>query len=86
MRWHSESFHNKVERQKKWHIWFAWHPIYLDEIEKWIWLEKVERMIDWQFFGFPSYLCTNYTKYRLINYPLGEYSPRMTTGDRNDDK
>lgn len=44
---------NKKERQKKWHIWFAWYPICVKQTPdgdyKMVWLQNVYRCVYYQF-------------------------------------
>ena len=30
-------------KDKKWHVWFAWYPIFLSDSQEWAWLERVWR-------------------------------------------
>jgi hypothetical protein len=41
---------NELGKKQKWHKWFAWHPIKIDNVYadpqwvgKWVWLETIER-------------------------------------------
>jgi hypothetical protein len=36
MRW-------KPDHKRGWRPWFAWYPVYLEDIEKYVWLERVEK-------------------------------------------
>lgn len=38
MRWHSR-YHDT----DRWKPWFAWHPVYLADLDAWVWLEWVGR-------------------------------------------
>lgn len=42
MRWRVETLQQRSERQSKWHVWFAWHPV-SDNDGQWFWLERVLR-------------------------------------------
>lgn len=37
--------YDKYEMKKQWHIWFAWHPVWIDESI--YWLTKVKRKGRW---------------------------------------
>lgn len=41
MKWKSEA--NKIAEMFKWHEWFAWYPVILDDTAEWVWLEKIMR-------------------------------------------
>ena len=41
MKFYKESLYAKSERLRQWHVWFAWHPVRIDEYI--VWLEKVKR-------------------------------------------
>ena len=48
MRWATRQhvLTSKARRRSLWHHWFAWHPVVVtadDELENWVWLERVER-------------------------------------------
>lgn len=45
MQWRSETFEQKIARQRRWHKWFAWHPVRLesDGRSTKVWLEVVGR-------------------------------------------
>ena len=30
-------------RRTVWHTWFAWYPVYCENIASWVWLENVLR-------------------------------------------
>lgn len=42
MKFKIESVRVKSERNKKWHTWFAWYPVRINENEI-VWLESVRR-------------------------------------------
>lgn len=40
----------KWDRAGRWHKWFAWYPVPLDEggvEQRWAWLETIERKSNW---------------------------------------
>ena len=41
MKFYKESTYRKSEKLRQWHVWFAWHPVRIDE--NIVWLEKVKR-------------------------------------------
>ena len=45
MRFEFESFEEKTKRLAEWRNWFAWYPVYLDDVDKptIVWLETVQR-------------------------------------------
>lgn len=63
MKWHSENFTTKNARLAMWHKWFAWHPVYIDQAEKWVWLETIEVKKEW--YSFFPVICGYKTTYRL---------------------
>lgn len=56
MRWYGRIWN-------KWHVWFAWYPVKVDD-DQWVWLEYVERYryrSQYSFYGYS----TEY-KYKFI--------------------
>jgi hypothetical protein len=48
MRWATRQhvLTTKARRRSLWHQWFAWYPVVVkveDELDQWVWLERVER-------------------------------------------
>lgn len=45
MRFEFESYEEKKERLAKWRDWFAWYPVYLDDVDRptLVWLEVIQR-------------------------------------------
>ncbi len=31
------------EGKKQWHWWFAWRPVYVKDVDCWVWWQKVMR-------------------------------------------
>jgi len=37
---------SRAKQRSVWHRWFAWHPVIVsvkDEVDHWVWLERLER-------------------------------------------
>jgi hypothetical protein len=49
MRFKRETYRQKQARIGRWHRWFAWFPVVVDE--HWAWLEYVERQGDFDDYG-----------------------------------
>lgn len=47
MQWHRDNRKSVHRKRAEWKIWFAWHPVYFSEAEKYIWLEFIERRKFW---------------------------------------
>ncbi len=43
MKWHSESFADLKDRMSRWHLWFAWFPVFCFESSQTVRLENVKR-------------------------------------------
>lgn len=47
--WCGETWVAKRRRKKRWHLWFAWHPVCLENAagtrQCWFWLEIIERQL-----------------------------------------
>lgn len=52
-----------IKDTKKWHRWFAWHPVVTPDGTI-LWLETVERRVDPQMAALPDYA-------RLVMTPFG---------------
>ena len=60
---------DKVKLLKEWHDWFAWHPVKIDEIRNIVWLETIQRQME--FTNYDSELIG--VKYRDIDVNVKEY-------------
>ena len=46
MKWRSETLQQRKVRIKKWHSWFAWHPVRIGKTDHVVWFETVFRKMD----------------------------------------
>lgn len=66
--WYWFRSHNK----RKWHLWFAWHPVKLMDRQEWVWLENIERM---KFFyeSYPDTYWWWYREAKITHDPFKEH-------------